>query len=156
MDHVVMKRSISHPVPETGLVKIIGSLSHAFHPPGNNHVGIAELNGLSRQHHRFQARPAHLVDGYRFHLPRHVGLDGGLFGRVLAIAAGEHQTHDHFIHIFFRYSSPLYRFLNHHRPQFGSPKRAQSTIVVPQRGPHSTDNHSFAHGCLLNYQEVSG
>jgi hypothetical protein len=64
----------------------MGSLAHAFHSAGDEELAIAGANRLGSQDHRFEAGPAHLVDGQRSHARGQPTIDGALPRDILAQA----------------------------------------------------------------------
>jgi len=86
----------------------------------------------------FNADPA-------FRFPGQARQNGGLFGRVLAIAAGEHQTHDDFIYRFLFDAGPPDSLGYHKGSEFGRAQIAQGPVKVSQRCSHRTDNHRCFH-----------
>ena len=59
-------------------------------------LGVAAAHGLRRQHHRLEARPAHLVDRHRRNRMRQSGFDRRLARDVLAAAGGQYLAQDDF------------------------------------------------------------
>ena len=98
VDHVVLDRPRPHAVAEARLLEVIGCGAHVLHAAGHHHVGVPGLDGLGGEHHGLECRTADLVDGESLHLPGHLGEDGRLLGRVLAVAAGQHLAHDDLVH----------------------------------------------------------
>jgi hypothetical protein len=87
VDHVIPENAGPHAVAGAGFFQVVGRHAHGFHAAGHDHIGIAHLDGLGRQHDGLEGRAADLVDRDAFHRIRQAGLDGRLFGRILAIAA---------------------------------------------------------------------
>ena len=75
-------------------------------PPAIITLGVAALDRLGGQHHRFEAGTADLVDRGRAHGRGKTGADGGLAGHVLAQAGAEHVAEDHFVDLIGRNVGP--------------------------------------------------
>ena len=68
-------------------------------PPATMIRARARQNLIAGQHDGAHGRAAHLVDRGAGDARRDAGAEGGLPGRGLAEAGGEHAAHDHFIDI---------------------------------------------------------
>ena len=100
--------------------------AHAFHAARQDHVGITGADRLRRQHDRFQAGAADLVDGERGNGVGQPRLERGLTSGVLAEPRLQDAAHDDFIdgigrELHFRCSS--FRLQGRSRP---APARARS------------------------------
>src|SRR5208337_1533650 len=149
MNHVVHYGPVAHPVAGPCFFQIVWSHAHVFHSPCNYDISIAQLDSLSGEHHRLQARTADLVHRDGFHLPRHAGGNCSLFSRILPIAAWEHHTHYDFIYLIFAYSCALNSFFDYDTTQLGAPDGTERSIEAPQRGPNGANDYGFSHSNLL-------
>ena len=57
----------SKPVTRACVFEQIGCAAHVFRAAREDQVRVSALDGLRREHHGFEARPAHLVDRCRAH-----------------------------------------------------------------------------------------
>ena len=119
-------------------------------PPATTTSASPDLNGLGGQHDGFESGSADLVDGYGFDFPGHAGLDRGLLGRVLAVAAGQHLAHEHFVDFGLLDAGPFDGFLDDDGTQVGGADAGQGSVETAQRRSHRTDNDCFVHGNLLS------
>ena len=145
VDHGILKLPRTHAVAETGLFQVVGRPAHALHAAGHHHLGIPHLDGLGRQHDRLQGRPADLVDRDGLDLPGHAGLDRGLLGRVLAVAAGQHLAHDHFVDGTFVDPGPGHGLTDHDATQVRGADAGQGSVETAQRRSDRADDDGFLH-----------
>src|SRR5271166_5829842 len=93
MDHSINHRSVAHTIAGARPGEEIGCVAHALHAARDVEITVFSLNGLSRQHHRFQARAADLVDGDRGDVIRYTTAKGRLSCWRLARSGGDHMSH---------------------------------------------------------------
>ena len=77
----------------------MGRQAHAFLAAGHHDVGVAGGDLLSAQSDGPKSGAAHLVHAPSGRSDRNAGGDGRLPRRVLALAGGEHLTHDDFVDV---------------------------------------------------------
>ena len=73
--------------------------AHALHAAGDDDGAFAGADLLRAERDRAQAGAADLVDAEGGLGIGHAGGAGGLAGRVLALAGGEHLAEDHLVHV---------------------------------------------------------
>ena len=74
-----------------------GRVAHRLHAAGHRDLDVAGLDALVREHHRLQARAAHLVDGQRGDVVGEPALERRLARRRLAGAGRDDVAHDAFV-----------------------------------------------------------
>jgi hypothetical protein len=97
VDHRVDQLAISHAQSLADAWQQVGRIAHRLHAAGDRDVDIAGANRLCRQHHRFEARPAHLVDCERGHMVRETTAQRCLPRRRLAQPGRHDVPHDAFV-----------------------------------------------------------
>ena len=94
-------------------------LAHALLAAGDHDVGVAAGDRLHRQMHRLEPAAADLVDGHGRDPVGQPGVEGGLAGRVLADASGQHLTQDDLVDLVGRNPGARQQRLEHDGAEFG-------------------------------------
>ena len=103
----VVERSITGPVSLACLTQDVGSLGHALHPPGKDHMLFTETNGHVGERHRPQPGPADPVDGVGRHGAVETQAETDLPSRILAGSGLQHLAEIHMLDILPCHSGPL-------------------------------------------------
>src|SRR5439155_1593135 len=98
-DHRVEDLVVPQADAEAGLLQDVGRAAHALHAARDDHLGVAELDGLGREHDRLQPRAAGLVHREARHLLRDAAVERGDAARVQPEARREHVAQDHLVHL---------------------------------------------------------
>jgi hypothetical protein len=78
-----------------------------------------------------------------------LGLDRRLFGRILAITAGKHETHYGFVYGTFFDAGSFDGFLDNNRSQLRCTNVAQRTVETAQGRSDRTDDDCLSHRMSL-------
>ncbi|MNQ93887.1 hypothetical protein D3C85_1093750 [compost metagenome] len=89
-EHVIQHTLVTHAKTAARLVQQIGGPAHALHAARHHHVHLPQPQRVCRQHHRFHAGAAHLVEGGAGHAVRQPGLECRLPGRCLPDPGAQH------------------------------------------------------------------
>jgi len=95
-DHGVGHFPIAHALAIAAAVQDVRAGAHVFLTTGDDDLAVAPSHGLGGQHHRFQARAAHRVDGQCGGFFGQTGLHHRLAGGVLTHTRGQDLAQDHF------------------------------------------------------------
>ncbi|MBA7583726.1 hypothetical protein ES708_25674 [subsurface metagenome] len=98
IDHAVHHLGVEHPGPPPGAGQVVRHGAHVLHPPGDNDLGIARLDGLGGQSHRFHPRSTNLVHRVGVHLFRNARVNPRLASGILPLPRLEDVTHDNLVH----------------------------------------------------------
>ena len=126
-NHAVDQRLVAELVAIARPVQIERCVGHRFLPARQQELGVAGANRLGREHHRFQSRAAHLVDGDRGHGGRHPALERGLPRRGLPDTALDDIAHDDFLQRGGVDPGALDRGPDRHRAEIRGGERGQAT-----------------------------
>jgi hypothetical protein len=108
-DQRIHQRAVSEPVASARLVQQERHTRHVLRAARDDDIGIAALNGLRRQHHRFQATAADLVDGGRTDVDVESRADRRLPGDVLTETGTYNVAENDFIDLGMWHLGPLQR-----------------------------------------------
>ena len=151
-DHGVDQFAVAQAIAGAGLGQQVGGGRHVLRAAGHDHCGLAALDGLRGQHHRFQTRAAHLVDRGGADGDGQAGADGRLPGDVLAQARADHVAEDHFIDLVGRHAAAASAALMAVLPKSGGRNLRQGSLENRRSGcAHPPANHtSFSMGSNLS------
>ena len=97
MDHRVDDLAVAHAQPFAHARQQVRRVAHRLHAAGDRDVDVAGGDALRREHHRLQARAAHLVDRQRRDAIGQPAVERRLPRRVLAEAGRDDVAHDAFV-----------------------------------------------------------
>ncbi|MCY1213583.1 hypothetical protein D9M72_253720 [compost metagenome] len=118
VDHGVQRLGVAHAHAGTGGREDVGRQAHVFLAAGDDHFGVAATDGLDAQVQGLEAGTAELVQVHGRYRVGQAGEDGGLAGRVLAGAGGEHLAENHFIDLLALEAGLLQQLADHCSAQF--------------------------------------
>ena len=93
--------------------------AHVFLATGDHDFAVAPGHSLRSQHHGFQARATHSVNGQRWRLLGQSGFHHGLTGWVLTHACGQYLAHDDFTNGIHGQAAALKQALDDNAAQLG-------------------------------------
>jgi hypothetical protein len=119
--------------------------AHAFHPAGNENLGVCGANGLGRKHNRLESGTTGLVDCDGSYRVWQTGLQGRLARRVLSLTSLKDKAHKHFFHLVWFYCSPPHRLCNSDCSQLGGRQFSQATLEFANWSAGCGEKKSFSH-----------
>ena len=133
--------AVANPQPFPDLFQQIRRVARRFHSAGHGDVDIADSDGLIRQHHRFEARSADLVDREGSDVVGKPASERGLPRRILTGPCRDDVAHDALVHGIGIDSGTSNGLGHHERAQVGGGKGLEGTEELAGRGSNGADDH---------------
>ena len=148
---MVEQFAVAHAIAGARLQQQVGSVGHGLKAASDGEVAIAAAQAIGGHHHGLHARAAHLVDsGGRYRIGD-AGLQRRLSCRGLALAGGQHATHDDFVHQLRRKAAGGERTADGGTAELGSRSGRQHTLEAADGralGGENDDGFSAHDGVL--------
>lgn len=113
-----------------------GNVRHGLHASRQRNLLMSAHQALRREHYRFHARSANLIDRGADGGLREVGKQGRLSRWGLPSSALANVPHVYLFDLLFGDSGPFDRGLHAYGPQFGGGEGGQRAEERPHRGAH--------------------
>ena len=148
-DHAVDHFPVAHALAIARVVQNVGRSAHVFLTTGDDNFAVAPGHSLRGQHHRFEARATHRIDGQSRHLFGNTRLHQGLACRVLPSTGCQDLAHDDLAHQSRVQARAGHHLTHHQAAQLCGAEFGQTATKFTHACSRGRNNHDVLHNLLL-------
>ena len=145
INHGIDQSGIAHAESVARIRQYMCRRAHILLSTGDDDVRITASDGLRREHHGFQPRAAHFIDGHGRNGVRQTGFNHGLARRVLPSTGGQNLPQNHFVYRLRRHARLRHQRLNHRCAQFRRRDFGQRATKFTDGRAFGRDNDNWFH-----------